>query len=52
MVIESLILIVKANEYVDIISAAKDEYTVQMYQNLNGPIAAPKTYWKIINRFL
>ena len=36
----------------EIISAAKDEYIIQMCEKLNDPIAAPKTYWKIINRFL
>ena len=45
-------LIVKANEYVEIISAAKDEYIIQMCEKLNDHIAAPKTYWKVINRFL
>ena len=44
-------LIVKANEYVEIISAAKDEYIIQMCEKLNDPITAPKTYWKVINRF-
>ena len=38
-------LIVKTNEFQEIISAAKD-------QKLNDPITAPKTYQKIINRLL
>ena len=33
-------------------SAAKDKYIVKMSEKLNDPITAPKTYWKIINRFL
>ena len=45
-------LIVKTNECTEIISAAKDKYIVKMLQKLNDPITAPKTYWKIINRFL
>ena len=45
-------LIVKTNECQKIISAAKDKYIIQMCEKLNDPIAAPKTYWKIINRFL
>ena len=44
-------LIFKTNEYVEIISAAKDEYIIQMCEKLNDPITAPKTYWKVINRF-
>ena len=45
-------LIVKRNEYVEIISAAKGKYIIQMCEKLNDPITAPKTYWKIINCFL
>ena len=45
-------LIVKTNECVEIISAAKDKYIIQMCEKLNDPIAAPKTCKKIINRFL
>ena len=45
-------LIVKTNECQKIISAAKDKCSIQMCEKLNDPIAAPKTYWKIINRFL
>ena len=45
-------LIVKTNECVETISAAKDKYIIQMCEKLNHPITAPKTYWKIINRFL
>ena len=37
---------------VSIVSTAKDKYVIQMCEKLNGPITAPKTYWKIINRFL
>ena len=36
----------------EIISTAKDKYIFQMCEKLNDPISAPKTYWKIINRFL
>ena len=36
----------------EIMSAAKDKYIVKMSEKLNDPITAPKTYWKIINRFL
>ena len=45
-------LIVKTNECKEIISVAKDKYIIQMCEKLNDPITAPKTYWKIINRFL
>ena len=45
-------LIVKTNECTEIISTAKDKYNVKMCEKLNDPITAPKTYWKIINRFL
>ena len=45
-------LIVKANECEEIVSAAKDKYIIQICEKLNDPITAPKTYWKIINRFL
>ena len=43
---------VKTNECTETISAAKDKYIVKMCEKLNDPITAPKTYWKIINRFL
>ena len=45
-------LIVKTNECEEIVSAAKDIYIIQICEKLNDPITAPKTYWKIINRFL
>ena len=45
-------LIVKTNECTEIISAAKDKYIVKMCEKLKDTITAPKTYWKIINRFL
>ena len=45
-------LIVKTNECLEIISAAKDKYIIQMCEKLNDPIIASKTYWKIINSFL
>ena len=45
-------LIVKTNECEEIVSAAKDKYIIQICEKLNDPITAPKTYWKIINRFL
>ena len=45
-------LIVKASECKEIILAAKDKYIIQMCDNLNDHITAPKTYLKIINRFL
>ena len=45
-------LSVKTNECEEIVSAAKDKYIIQICEKLNDPIAAPKTYWKIINRFL
>ena len=44
-------IIVKTNECVEIISAAKNKYVIQICEKLNDPITAPKTYWKIINRF-
>ena len=44
--------IVKTNECVEIISAAKDEYIIQMCEKLNDHITSPKTYWKLINCFL
>ena len=37
-------LIVKTSECVEIISAAKDKYIIQMCEKLNDPITAPKTY--------
>ena len=55
MVRESLIfekLIVKTNECKKIISAAKNKYIIQMCEKRNDLITAPKTYWKIIIRFL
>ena len=39
-------LIVKTNECVEIISASKDKYIIQMCEKLNDPITAPKTFWK------
>ena len=45
-------LIVKTNEFKKIISAAEDKYIIQMCEKRNDLITAPKTYWKIINRFL
>ena len=45
-------LIVKTNECSEMISAAKYKCIVKMCEKLNDPITAPKTYWKIINRFL
>ena len=36
----------------EIISAAKDKYVIQMCEKLNDLITAPKTSWKIANRFL
>ena len=45
-------LIVKTNECEEIVSATKDKYIIQICEKLNDPITAPKTYWKIINRFL
>ena len=45
-------LIIKTNECEEIVSAAKDKYIIQICEKLNDPITAPKTYWKIINRFL
>ena len=35
----------------EIISAGKDKYIIQMCKKLNDPITVPKTYWKI-NCFL
>ena len=37
-------LIVKTSECVEIISAAKGKYIIQMCEKLNDPITAPKTY--------
>ena len=45
-------LIIKRNECKEIILAAKDKYIIQMCDNLNDHITAPKTCLKIINRFL
>ena len=36
----------------EISSAAKDKDIFQICEKLNDPITAPKTYWKMINRFL
>ena len=36
----------------EIISAGKDKYIIQMCKKLNDPITVPKTYWKMINCFL
>ena len=45
-------LIVKTTECVEIILAAKDKYIIQICEKLNDTNTSPKTYWKIINRFL
>ena len=45
-------LIVKTNECKEIISDAKAKYIIQLFEKLNDPITARKTYSKIINRFL
>ena len=42
----------KTNECVEIISAAKDKYVIQVCEKLNDPITAPKSCSKIKNRFL
>ena len=33
------------------IAAVKDKYIIRIHEKVNDPIIAPKTYWKIINRF-
>ena len=45
-------LIAKIIDRGEIISAAKDKYIIQMCEKLDDSLTAPKTYWKIINRFL
>ena len=45
-------LIVKTNECKEIISDAKAKYIIQLFEKLNDPITALKTYWKVRNRFL
>ena len=42
----------KTNECVEIISAAKDKYVIQVCEKMNDPITAPKSCSKIKNRFL
>ena len=44
-------LIVKTSEWMENISAAKDKYIQQKCEKLKEPLT-PKTYWKVINRFL
>ena len=42
----------KSNECTEIISAAKEKYINESSKKLSNPETAPKTYWRILNRFL
>ena len=42
----------KSNECTEIILAAKEKYINELSKKLSNPETAPKTYWKILNRFL
>ena len=42
----------KSNECTKIILAAKEKYINELSKKLSNPKIAPKTYWKILNRFL
>ena len=42
----------KSNECTQIILAAKEKYINELSKKLSNPETAPKTYWKILNRFL
>ena len=41
-------VIAKPNEYLAAISVAKDKHIKQMWEKMNNPPTAPKTYWKIL----
>ena len=42
----------KLNECTEIILAAKEKYINELSKKLSNPETAPKTRWKILNRFL
>ena len=42
----------KSNECTEIILAAKEKYINELSKKLSNPKTAPKTYWKILSRFL
>ena len=42
----------KSNECNEIILAAKEKYINELSKKLSNPETTPKTYWKILNRFL
>ena len=42
----------KSNECSEIILAAKEKYINELSKKLSNLETAPKTYWKILNRFL
>ena len=42
----------KSNKCTKIILAAKERYIDKLSKKLSNPETAPKTYWKILNRFL
>ena len=44
--------VAKSKKCTEAISAAKDKYIKLVYEKLNDPLTAPKTYWKISNRLL
>ena len=41
----------KSNKCIKIILAAKEKYIYELSKKLSNPETAPKTYWKILNRF-
>ena len=41
----------KSNKCIKIILAAKEKYIYELNKKLSNPETAPKTYWKILNRF-
>ena len=42
----------KSNESTEIVLAVKEKYINELSKKLSNPETAPKTYWKILNRFL
>ena len=42
----------KSNKCTEIILASKEKYTNELSKRLSNPEAAPKAYWKTLNRFL
>ena len=41
-----------SNEHTKLILDSKEKHVLEMSETLNDWLTAPKTYWKILNRFL